>query len=107
MMYCPTCNSIQLRKNGRRQGRQCYQCKDCGRQFLESYRAWEYSNDVKALCLRMYENGMGLRGIERVTGIHHTTIMHWVREAGLNPFFSDEVDENSGRTNNAKNALDQ
>lgn len=26
---------------------------------------------------------MGLRGIERVTDIHHTTIMGWVREAGL------------------------
>ena len=31
----------------------------------------------------MYLNGMGLRGIERVTEIHHTTVMHWVREAGL------------------------
>jgi hypothetical protein len=31
----------------------------------------------------MYLNGMGLRGIERVTDIHHTTILHWVREAGL------------------------
>lgn len=31
----------------------------------------------------MYLNGMGLRGIERVTDIHHTTVMHWVREAGL------------------------
>lgn len=29
----------------------------------------------------MYLNGMGLRGIERVTGIHHTTVMHWIREA--------------------------
>lgn len=26
---------------------------------------------------------MGLRGIERVTDIHHTTVMGWVREAGL------------------------
>ena len=25
----------------------------------------------------------GLRGIERVTDIHHTTILHWVRAAGL------------------------
>ena len=25
---------------------------------------------------------MGLRGIERVTEIHHTTVMHWIREAG-------------------------
>ncbi len=31
----------------------------------------------------MYLNGMGLRGIERVTDIHHTTVLHWVREAGL------------------------
>ncbi|GFE71401.1 hypothetical protein CFPU101_40110 [Chroococcus sp. FPU101] len=23
------------------------------------------------------------RGIERVTGIHHTTVMHWVKEAGI------------------------
>lgn len=30
----------------------------------------------------MYLNGMGLRAIERVTEIHHTIIMSWVREAG-------------------------
>jgi transposase-like protein len=24
---------------------------------------------------------MGLRQIERVTEIHHTTVMHWIREA--------------------------
>lgn len=30
----------------------------------------------------MYLNGMGLRGIERVTEIHHTTVMHWIREVG-------------------------
>lgn len=30
---CPTCGSTELRKNGRRQGKQRYACKDCGRQF--------------------------------------------------------------------------
>ena len=30
----------------------------------------------------MYVNGMGFRGIERVTGIHHTTVINWVRQAG-------------------------
>ncbi len=29
----------------------------------------------------MYLNGMGFRGIERVTKIHHTTIIDWVQEA--------------------------
>lgn len=28
----------------------------------------------------MYLNGMGLRAIERVREIHHTTVMHWIQE---------------------------
>ncbi|WP_442936913.1 IS1/IS1595 family N-terminal zinc-binding domain-containing protein [Nostoc sp.] len=38
-MQCPCCYSTQTFKNGFRQGRQCYKCKQCGRQFLESYQA--------------------------------------------------------------------
>ena len=41
----------------------------------------------------MYLNGMGLRGIERVTDIHHTTVMHWVREAGMKIPDAPEADE--------------
>lgn len=83
-MKCPECSSTQLLKNGRRRDRQCYKCKQCGRQFLESYRPWGYSDDVKQLCMKMYLNGMGLRAIERVTEIHHTTLIHWIRQAGIN-----------------------
>ncbi len=79
-MKCLHCNSNQTVKNGHRKGRQCYKCKQCGRQFLESYRPWQYSDEVKQLCIKMYLNGMGLRAIERVTEIHHTTVMHWIRE---------------------------
>ena len=31
----------------------------------------------------MYLNGMGFRAIERVTEIHHTTIIRWVKQAEL------------------------
>ena len=31
----------------------------------------------------MYVNGMGFRGIERVTGVHHTTVINWVKQVGL------------------------
>ena len=41
----------------------------------------------------MYLNGMGLRGIERVTEIHHTTVMHWVTDAGLKLLDAPEADE--------------
>ena len=30
----------------------------------------------------MYTNGMGFRAIERVLGVHHTTIIHWVKQLG-------------------------
>ena len=30
----------------------------------------------------MYLNGMGFRAIERVKGIHHTTIINWVKQVG-------------------------
>ncbi|NET79435.1 MAG: hypothetical protein F6K60_27020 [Okeania sp. SIO1F9] len=36
-----------------------------------------YSDDARLICLKMYVNGMGFRGIERVTGIHHTTVIRW------------------------------
>jgi len=30
----------------------------------------------------MYVNGMGFRGIERVPGVHHTTVISWVKQVG-------------------------
>jgi AcrR family transcriptional regulator len=36
VMKCIHCRSDQLSKNGYRRGKQCYRCKDCGKQFLEN-----------------------------------------------------------------------
>lgn len=82
-MKCPNCNSERTTKNGRRRGKQCYKCLDCRRQFVISPIERSYPPEVRKLCLKMYLNGMGLRGIERVTEIHHTTVMNWIREAGI------------------------
>ncbi len=35
VMKCPHCRSVQLSKNGSRRGKQCYLCKDCGKQFVQ------------------------------------------------------------------------
>jgi AcrR family transcriptional regulator len=47
VMICPHCRSSQLSKNGCRRGKQCYRCKDCGKQFVEPSRRVEnlYSNE--------------------------------------------------------------
>ena len=42
----------------------------------------EYAQEIKQECLTMYVNGMGFRAIERVKGIHNTTIMDWVKQVG-------------------------
>lgn len=41
---CPKCHSTDIRKNGRRQDKQRYFCKDCGRQFVISSLAKEEDN---------------------------------------------------------------
>ena len=82
-MNCPRCNSKQIRKNGFRRGKQNHFCLDCGRQFVDNPKKHRgYSDDIKKLCLKMYVNGMGFRAIERVTDVHHTTIINWVKQIG-------------------------
>jgi hypothetical protein len=41
----------------------------------------------------MYLNGMGFRGIERVKGVHHTTIIYWVKQLGEELPDAPEEDE--------------
>ncbi|MDJ0703041.1 MAG: IS1 family transposase [Leptolyngbyaceae cyanobacterium MO_188.B28] len=81
-MQCPECGSQHIRKNGHRGDKQNYLCASCGRQFIDRYDSHGYSDDVKRLCIRMYVNGMGFRGMSRVTGIAHTTLINWVKQVG-------------------------
>jgi transposase-like protein len=82
-MQCPECGSTHIRKNGKNRGKQNHICVACSRQFIDVYAAPQgYSDAVKAMCLKMYVNGMGFRGIERVTGVHHTTVIYWVKLVG-------------------------
>ena len=82
-MHCPECNSTHIRKNGKRRGKQNHICVDCDRQFIDHYQTTRgYSDGVKRECLKMYVNGMGFRGIERVKGVHHTTVITWVKQVG-------------------------
>ena len=79
---CPKCGGNNIRKNGHRRGKQNYQCKNCGRQFIESYEEIGYPKKVKEDCLTMYLNGNGFRAIERITKVNHNTVIRWVRQAG-------------------------
>ncbi len=77
---CPKCVSNEIRKNGHRREKQNYQCKNCGRQFIEYYSQVGYSKEIKEQCLTMYLNGNGFRAIERMTNVNHNTIIRWVKK---------------------------
>jgi transposase-like protein len=79
-MTCPYCSSDKVLKNGHRNGKQSYLCRDCRRQFRANPHSG-YSAEVKALCVKMSLNGMGFRAIERVTGVNHNSVLNWVRQA--------------------------
>lgn len=80
-MKCPNCGSTKIRKNGRRRGKQNHICSQCNRQFIDVYNSSQgYSLELKQECLKMYLNGMGFRAIERVKGVHHTTVINWVKQ---------------------------
>ncbi|MDZ8108648.1 MAG: IS1 family transposase [Nostoc sp. DedQUE12a] len=82
-MQCPYCDSTEIRKNGKRRGKQNHICVNCGRQFIDVYSPPKgYSNEIKQECLRSYVNGMGFRAIERDKGVHHTTIIYWLKQIG-------------------------
>jgi transposase-like protein len=82
-MKCPECQSKHICKNGKRRGKQNHICVNCGRQFVSHPQTQPgYSDDARQICLKMYVNGMGFRGIERVTGVHHTTVIRWVKLVG-------------------------
>ncbi len=82
-MQCPECGATHIRKNGKRKGKQNHICVTCGRDFIDAYDPHRgYLDEVKRECLRMYVNGSGFRAIERVKGVHHTTVITWVEQVG-------------------------
>ncbi len=83
-MNCLHCASTKTSKNGHRRSKQCYICRDCGRQFLEIYDSIGYRDSTKEHCLTLYVNGMGFRAIERATGVNHNTVINWVKQAASN-----------------------
>ena len=82
-MQCRYCESTRIHKNGKRRGKQNYKCVSFGRQFIDVYSPLKgYPDEVKKECLKLYVEGMGFRAIERNKGVHHTTIITWVKQLG-------------------------
>ncbi|MUL36218.1 FCD domain-containing protein [Gloeocapsopsis dulcis] len=80
-IQCPRCQSFEVSRNGRRMGKQGYICRQCGRQFLTSYKSSRHSAEIREKCLTLHASGIGFREIERIVGVNHNTIIRWVKSA--------------------------
>ena len=80
---CPKCHSKKICKNGRKNGKQRFLCKDCRHQFVGSQTKPKYDRAFRTICLQAYRNGKSFREIERVYDVHHTTVISWAKQAGF------------------------
>ena len=67
---CPRCKSPNYKKNGHiHNGKQNHQCKDCNRQFVDSFEQYLVSDETRGLIERLLLERLSLRGICRAVGV--------------------------------------
>ena len=85
-MTCHNCRTECKRKGYDRKGNQRYQCRQCSKFFQEpreDHLDGMYVPVEKAeLVLSMLLEGNSVSSVERITGIHHTTILKLLVLAG-------------------------
>ena len=62
---CKFCHSTSFTKYGKKNGKQVYKCKDCGRKFVNNidFENMKYNPKIVALTLDLYFRGLSLRKI--------------------------------------------
>jgi transposase-like protein/IS1 family transposase len=83
---CHNCQSICKRSGKHRNGLQRYSCKQCRKTFTEDHAQplgeMRLPMDKAESILKLLVEGMSIRSIERVTGVHRDTIMRLLLTAG-------------------------
>jgi transposase-like protein len=85
---CHCCQSDEVKKSGRFSNKnftvQRYQCLRCGKTFSDKQPLDGLRVDFKQVCqvVNLLCEGMGIRPISRITGLHRDTVMAILESAG-------------------------
>ncbi len=92
---CPCCDSQNVVKNGKDyKGSQKYHCKNCDSYGTLDPKPKSHSEDFKDMVIRAYYERVSVRGIQRIFGVHPTTLYRWLLElADKLPEVSETLDE--------------
>jgi IS1 family transposase/transposase-like protein len=80
IMKCPQCSSKQIIKNGSVRKKQKYECKNCGRQFVEHPLNVTISEEKWDLVDNLLLEKIPLAGIARVVGISERSLQSYVNK---------------------------
>ena len=75
---CPKCQSIEVVKNGKVQGKQRYKCKSCSLQFTRLTPRGQPAQE-KAMAVTLYTLGLSIRAIARLIGVSPTAVLKWIK----------------------------
>ena len=75
--YCPTCKIKVAVVNHGSQGKQRFQCKFCGKSFVER----KYGIEIRSLAVKLREYGYSLRDIAKIFSINSpNSVRNWIKE---------------------------
>jgi transposase-like protein len=84
---CPYCwqDEYCIKSGLNRNGTQRYRCRRCKRYSTAKSDRKRSSRELQARAVRLYLDGMSLRAVARLLGVHHQTVGRWVasRTRGL------------------------
>ncbi len=77
---CPYCesNSRVQRSGFNNTGSQRMRCEDCQRYFTPQKKPMGHSPELRRQAIKLYLEGMSLRGIGRQLGITHQSVANWL-----------------------------
>ena len=80
MRKCPYCQDTeqQIKVGKTSAGSQRFECKLCKRRYTPQPKQM-YSDEMRQQALKWYVDGASYRWIGRHLGVHHVTVMNWVK----------------------------
>ena len=80
-MKCPSCDSDNVKKNGSiHNKKQKFQCKDCGRQFIENPTKKYITQEQWELVDKLLLEKIPIAGISRITGISEPWLQQYINK---------------------------
>ena len=84
---CPKCGRVenQVKNGSNRSGTQRIVCRHCKISYTLEPKRNAYSEETRALALKIYYAGASGRGVGKVMNMSKANVYNWIKKNGSNP----------------------